>query len=363
MRESTDYRALFLSDAPLLDTRSPAEFARGSFPTAVNLPLLTDEERAQVGLCYKRQGQAAAIALGHRLVCGAVKEARVARWVAFARAHPDGFLYCWRGGLRSQICQEWLREAGVDYPRVAGGYKAMRRFLLGVLEESATRPLILIGGCTGAGKTALLARLANAVDLEALAHHRGSAFGARPGGQPSQIDFENALAIALLKAGAHWPDRPVLLEDEGKLVGRCALPLPLRAAMAEAPLVVVERPLAERVEHTFRAYILDALAEWQAACGEEAGFAAFADHLRTALGRIRRRLGGERHARAAHLLEEALAAHRRGDPALHRRWIELLLAEYYDPMYDYQLANKRERVIFAGRPEAVAEFLSAGGKT
>ena len=128
--DTDDYRALFLADSPLMDMRAPAEFSHGAFPGAVSLPLMTDEERAQVGLCYKQQGQAAAIELGLQLVAGQLREERMAQWVEFAHEHPGGYLYCFRGGLRSQTVQQWLRDQGIDYPLVKGGYKAMRRFRL-----------------------------------------------------------------------------------------------------------------------------------------------------------------------------------------------------------------------------------------
>ena len=124
--DTDDYRQLFLSDAPMMDMRAPAEFAHGAFPTACSLPLMSDEERAQVGICYKHEGQAAAIALGHELIAGATREQRMQQWLSFANEHPDGYLYCFRGGLRSQTVQQWLRDAGVDYPLVLGGYKVSR---------------------------------------------------------------------------------------------------------------------------------------------------------------------------------------------------------------------------------------------
>ncbi|MBP6534025.1 MAG: tRNA 2-selenouridine(34) synthase MnmH, partial [Arenimonas sp.] len=223
--DSADFRQLFLNDTPLLDTRAPTEFAQGAFPNAVNLPLMSDDQRAQVGLCYKRRGQAAAIALGHELVQGAAKAARVQEWADFARRHPEGYLYCFRGGLRSQISQQWLAEAGCDYPRIIGGYKAMRQFLLQALETSlAQGPVIVLSGQTGCAKTQLLQQLINAVDLEGLANHRGSAFGKRVPGQPSQIDFENALSIAFLKRRHAAIARPVVVEDESHLIGRIVLP-------------------------------------------------------------------------------------------------------------------------------------------
>ena len=132
--DTDDYRALFLSPVPMMDMRAPAEFTRGAFPSALSLPLMSDEEHAQVGICYKQRGQKAAIALGHQLVSGELKVQRLEQWVGFTREHPLGYLYCFRGGLRSQTVQHWLHQEGIDYPLIIGGYKAMRRFLLEELE-------------------------------------------------------------------------------------------------------------------------------------------------------------------------------------------------------------------------------------
>lgn len=358
-RADTDnYRELFLRDTPLIDTRAPVEFERGAFPGAVNLPLLDDEERAQVGTCYKHHGQRAALRLGHELVHGGVRDQRVEAWRAFARRHPDGYLYCFRGGMRSEICQQWLREAGCDYPRVIGGYKAMRRFLINTLEWiSREQPLLILAGHTGSAKTEMLRRLEGSVDLEGLARHRGSAFGKRVGGQPGQIDFENALAIDLLRRRHESPERPVLLEDEGHLIGRRSLPLVLREAMNRAPLVVLESDLESRTEHSFRNYILDNLSSWQALEGEARGFERFADQLHDSLYRVRKRLGGQRYRSYQALMEQALEAHRQGNPDRHREWIRGLLEQYYDPMYRYQLEQKRERVILQGGPDTVERYL------
>jgi len=360
--DTDDYLSLFLQNRPMIDTRAPVEFAQGAFPNAVNLPLMSDEERARVGTCYKEQGQEAAIDLGHRLVSGKVKEQRVQAWLEFARAHPEGYLYCFRGGLRSQICQRWLSEAGCDYPRITGGYKAMRRFLLGQLESlSARQPMVLLTGGTGAAKTEFLRQLPQAVDLEGQANHLGSAFGRRPGGQPAQIDFENAVTIDLLRCHHAAPEVPVVLEDESHLIGRCLIPLPLQAAMARAPLLVLDVALEDRVEHTHTNYILRKLADWQQHLGEALGLEAFEEDLRASLARIRKRLGGARYQELSRLLDAALLAHRRGDTAKHRDWIRPLLQDYYDPMYQYQLAQKAERVLFQGPPEQVMAFLHERG--
>ena len=121
IREDTaDYHSLFLQDTPLIDTRAPVEFARGAFPCAVNLPLMTDDERRRVGICYKEQGQQAAIELGRRLVNGDLRARRIESWCRFAREHPEGYIYCFRGGLRSTTAREGMREAGVDYPLLQG---------------------------------------------------------------------------------------------------------------------------------------------------------------------------------------------------------------------------------------------------
>ena len=355
--DSRDFARLFLADTPFIDTRSPGEFAEGAFPQAVNLPLMDDEQRAQVGLCYKQQGQQAAIDLGHRLVNGPVKESRIAVWRAFAETHPDGYLYCFRGGLRSRISQQWLQEVGIDSPRIIGGYKAMRRFLIQQLEASAQHRFIIVSGQTGCAKTRLLQEVANAVDLEGLANHRGSAFGKRLGGQPTQIGFENALSIALLKRRHASPQAAIVLEDESRLIGRIAVPEVLRESTMRAPLAVVEMSLAERVEHTFHNYILQNLSDWQTHAGDVAGFDAFAEELRQNLATRQRRLGGHRHSQLLSEMNAALVAHVRGNPEAHRAWIEPLLRDYYDPMYAYQLGLKAGRVVFRGSYAEVSTYL------
>jgi tRNA 2-selenouridine synthase len=358
--DTEDYRALFLRDTPMADLRSPGEFAHGAFPSASSLPLMTDAERAEVGTCYKQNGQRAAIELGHRLVCGEVRAARLAQWVDFARRYPDGYLYCFRGGLRSQTVQQWLREAGIRYPLVRGGYKAMRRFLLDELERSvAVADIVLISGKTGTGKTRVITRLERAVDLEGLAGHRGSTFGQLPQPQPSQIDFENAVSIALLKLLARGSKR-VYLEDEGRLIGRLYLPAVLRECMASAPLAVVEQSLDERVDVVVEDYVVDLGQRYEQAHGAQ-GFELHSARLQDDLRRIRKRLGSERHGVASELMADAFARQRgSGDLRGHRAWITLLLESYYDPMYEYQMAQRSGPVLFRGDRRAVIDWAVAG---
>jgi tRNA 2-selenouridine synthase len=354
--DSSDYAALFLGDTPLLDTRAPLEFARGAFPGATNLPLMSYEERAAVGTCYKQHGQQAAIALGHELVAGELRDARIAAWKRFAAAHPTGYLYCFRGGLRSQIAQQWLAGHGVAYPRVIGGYKAMRRFLIETLEEcSDSAPIVLVAGATGTGKTLLIRELPRSIDLEGLARHRGSAFGRLLDEQPTQIDFENALAVALLRL-TQQPG-PVFLEDEGHLIGRVALPATLRERMARAPLLVLDYPLEERVDVVVDDYIVDLGRRFAERFGDE-GRARHRARLMADLARTRKRLGGARHAEVAALMETAFDEQERsGRLDAHRAWIRRLLADYYDPMYAYQLGRRAGERLCVGRREDIAAYV------
>lgn len=359
-----DLQALFLRDVPLLDVRAPVEFHEGAFPTAQNHPLMDDADRVAIGTRYKQQGQDAAIALGLQRVSGEVKAQRVAAWEQFAREHPDGVLYCFRGGLRSRISQQWLFEqTGLHYPRVKGGYKAMRRFLLNQLETlpAILQPVVL-SGRTGSGKTRFLQTLQRTVDLEGLANHRGSAFGGQPTPQPSQISFENALAIQLLRA--LQTQSALLFEDESRMIGSLHLPETFFTRLREAPLVLMQVADAERVEISYQEYVVDTSAAFTALHhGDvERGFAAFSGYLLGSLDKIQRRLGGMRYQAVLKMMQQALAIQARdGTTQAHYDWVRLILLDYYDPMYDYQISKKQERLVFSGSPAEVRDYLSSVG--
>lgn len=358
--DTRDFTELFINDTPLLDVRAPVEFEKGAFPTATNLPLIDNDERHQIGIRYKREGQQAAIDLGNELVRGDVREARLVAWRDWWREHPDGYLYCFRGGLRSRTTQAWLREAGVDAPLVEGGYKALRRFLLERMDANLRAlPFVVLAGRTGCGKTRVIEKLDNALDLEGLAHHRGSAFGRRPAGQPAQIDFENRLAIDLMKLARRDP-ATVVVEDESKLIGRCYLPQALQTRLKAAPRVMVEESLESRVRVTLEDYVIGPLAEYRGYFGEERAFGQLAGALLDALDRIRKRLGGARHQTLRAELEAALEHQRRsGETEQHRYWISELLEGYYDPMYDYMMEKHRDgRVLFRGTRQQVLDYLN-----
>ncbi|MDP1931467.1 MAG: tRNA 2-selenouridine(34) synthase MnmH [Gammaproteobacteria bacterium] len=352
--------SLFLNDVPLLDVRAPEEFTKGAFPLAINIPLLENDERRRVGTIYKHAGQAAAIELGHHLVAGTVKDARMARWQEWCSVNPQGWLYCFRGGLRSQITQEWLSSVGTQCPRVPGGYKAMRQFLIETIENvcaersGTTKQFVVIAGRTGSGKTQLLQQIDNGVDLEKLAGHRGSAFGTQVAGQPAQINFENELAIRFLKLGTE--NRPVLfIEDESKAIGSLSVPHRLYEVMKQSPVALIQESLESRTDTILNDYICDNLHDFEERDPANA-FTDFSEWLQMSLSRIQRRLGGEHYQEVLADMQEALRVQKlSGETAAHGVWISKLLTCYYDPMYAYQLARRQPVITFEGCRE---EFLA-----
>lgn len=348
---STAFAKLLGNDVPLLDVRAPIEFNKGAFPASCNLPLLNDKQREQVGTTYKDSGREAAIALGHQLIDSATKEERLNSWIQFLNHNPDAALYCFRGGQRSQITQQWLAESGHAVPRVEGGFKALRRFLLHTLDEvSSTSKFIVVGGKTGCNKTHLIHKLPGNVDLEGRANHRGSAFGRRVNPQPSQINFENSLAIDFLKLPRTSLNR-IFIEDESHSIGSVHLPPALHSKMKLSPLAIIEAPMADRTGVIFKDYIHSNYLEFMNSYPDE-GMALFAESLLASLNRIHRRLGGELYQQVNDLMTSALATQEStGDASGHLAWIEVLLLKYYDPMYDYQLGKKSDRIVFRGYAE------------
>jgi tRNA 2-selenouridine synthase len=360
IRPDTDnYLDLFLNDRPMIDTRAPVEFARGAFDGAVNLPLMSDEERHLVGTRYKEAGQDAAIELGRELVSEALQAQRSQQWKDFADSHPGGYLYCFRGGLRSRITQQWMAEVGVEYPYIKGGYKAMRRFLIERFAgDCAKTNLVLISGRTGTGKTLLLNRILRSIDLENLANHRGSSFGPMQEPQPTPINFENRLSVAMLKLMHESPQETIFLEGEGRQVGSLSLPPVLWSAMSEAPTLVLETSMERRLEIGIEDYVVDLLRRIQLTRPGAQGFDCFADRHRHSLFKIRKRLGGVRFSEAGKMLESAFAAHRRtGSTEGYKPFIQLLLEHYYDPMYDYQLAQRKTEVLATGDADQLMAWL------
>ncbi|MFG6668442.1 tRNA 2-selenouridine(34) synthase MnmH [Halomonas sp. HNIBRBA4712] len=326
---------LIARGTPLIDVRAPIEFAQGSLPGAVNLPLMVDEERHQVGIAYKRHGQAAAIALGHELVSGEVKAARIAAWRDHLAHYPNALLCCYRGGLRSQISQAWLQEAGLDVARIEGGWKAMRRALCQRIDRGAEQPMLVVAGLTGAAKTVLINRLFNGLDLEACANHKGSAFGRQVDAPTTQIDFEHALGQRLLGLN----DR-LVMEDESRQIGNANVPLTFWNAMSQAPRIRIEMPLDWRLEQLRYDYIEALQAAFVERFGFDEGFRRMQEQLANSLKRLGKRLGNARLQRIQRLQRLAFQAHADGNTQAHEAWLGPLLTEYYDPLYRYHLERR-----------------------
>jgi tRNA 2-selenouridine synthase len=354
---SADFRAIIRDKIPLLDVRAAIEFEKGAFNHSVNYPLMNNDERAAVGLCYKNKGQAAAITLGNELVTGQTKATRLAQWQNFSQKNPQGYVYCFRGGLRSQTVQAWLKDSGCNYPLLTGGYKALRQFLLNELEKLASHPLMIVAGNTGSGKTPFLAHCQNSLDLEGAAGHRGSSFGGFVTQQSNQINFENKLAEQYI-TGNYSFDHPLILEDEGRLIGSVHLPESLRLAMALAPIVVIEESLEYRLEQIYQEYIIKMSDAYQSTYGVEQGFILFSEYLAQGLFKIRKRLGTERYIQLTKIQGEALTQQGKGQTHYHLDWLKPLLNEYYDPMYQYQLGLKAKRVIFRGNNIQCLDFFT-----
>lgn len=347
LSETDDFQALFCGDVPLLDVRAPIEYGQGAFPCSHNAPLLDDDEREQIGIRYKHEGHDAAVALGAKLIMGEVKAARIAEWQKFVEQHPDAVLYCFRGGMRSKITQQWIFEAtGKTVPRVKGGYKALRRFLIDQTEILAaqTKPLIL-SGRTGSGKTQLLKKLTHAIDLEGLANHRGSSIGRQISAQPTQIDFENRVATALIKLHRSGITQ-IVLEDESPNIGSVHIPHALYKKMNDAPCVILDATLEARIDLTLLEYVTNMLSQFTKHTGTPAsGFTGLSEYLHNSLARVKRRLGHQRYQEILELMNLALLEQSEsGKINGHRQWLSRMLVEYYDPMYDYQ-RDKRKREV------------------
>ena len=328
--------AFLQSEGPLIDVRTPSEFQQGHIPGAVNLPLFSDGERAEVGTLYKQMGRPQAVRRGLALVAPRL-EALAAALLEAGAPYPGAplRLHCWRGGLRSNS-MAWLAST-LALPTLVleGGYKAYRQWVLARMEHPW--PVRLLGGRTGTGKTALLQALASrgvaVIVLERLACHRGRSFGALglpP--QPSSEQFENHIAAALVRQ-AHAAE--IWLEAESAQVGACRIPAGLWRQMNAAPVLEVRRPLEERLRHLVAIY------------GPQDPEALVA-----ATVRIAKRLGPQRTAAAVAAIQAG-----RMETACAQ------MLDYYDRAYDKATAAHPVTTVDLDRmdPDASADWLLRHG--
>lgn len=294
---------------PLLDVRSPGEYAHAHIPGALSLPLFSDDERAKVGTLYKNQGKVASVQKGLEFVGPKLKGFTK---FALKLGSEELLMHCWRGGMRSSSMAWLLESVGLRVYLLDGGYKAYRKMVL----ESFESPLkiILMGGYTGSGKTELLLKLSEAgeqiLDLEGLANHKGSAFGAlgQPD-QPSTEQFENLLFREISKLDL---TRRVWVEDESRNVGKVFLPQPFWERMRQSSLIRIDTPYEIRLERLMRDY----------ACFDTEGLTA-------SIRKIEKRLGFDKCKRA---LDACLSE----DRELAAR----ICLDYYDAAYGSQLDTR-----------------------
>lgn len=301
---------------PVIDVRSPAEYERGHIPAAYSLPLFDNEERAHVGTVYKKQDRQQAVMEGLKIV--GPKMARLAdeaRQIAGDRQQL--IVYCWRGGMRSESMAWLIEKLDIRCYVLQGGYKTFRRYGREVLNRP--RKILILGGYTGSGKTEILQALADegeqVVDLEGLARHKGSAFGAM--GQKQQLPTEHFENLLFDRWLALSTEKPLWLEDESKMIGRNVIPDELFHAMRKAPVIKIEMSRSLRVERLVQEY---------------AGFDKAMLH--DAVQRISKRLGGQKAKEAAEAID-------RDD--FHTA-IDITL-DYYDKAYQHGLSKRSSATI------------------
>lgn len=356
--QSTAFKDIVLNNTPLIDVRAPVEFDKGAFPHAVNLPIMNDEERHLIGIKYKQEGNTEAVKLGEKLVSGDIRASRVKAWLDFMAKNPKAMLYCFRGGQRSEISQMLIAGEQKNIVRLKGGYKAFRNYLIDAIEDAPThfKPLIL-GGHTGSGKTILLHKIQNAIDLEGIANHRGSSFGRKTTEQPTQINFENTLAYSLIQK-LDLGFKTLIFEDEGAFIGRVYLPSNFANYLREAPLVILETPIEERIKITFNEYIVKGQESYENTFGK--GYLElWIQDIQYAMKRIKKRLGGLRYERLCGIFDSAVGIQTvSGSLDAYKELIAYLLTEYYDPMYDYQIKKNASRIVFRGSSAQIEHYFN-----
>ncbi len=305
---------------PLLDVRSPGEFHQAHIPGAQSLPLFSDEERAIIGTAYKQKSRAIAVDEGLKFFSSSmqsIREHALKLAKMFDKDHTPSvfYLYCWRGGMRSEAVAWLLNLYGYKIYVLQGGYKSFRRWAITQFEKE--RDYKIIGGFTGSGKTELLSRLneggQNTIDLEQLANHKGSSFGTlgMPP-QPSQEMFENLLALEL--GMKQTEGKPIWLEDESRHIGRVHIPDPLWQKMRKSDLYFMEIPASERLD-----YIVKQYGKFKK------------NDLKEAILRIQKRLGGLETKNTLQFLEQGNI----------KACFEILL-RYYDKLYQHSLGKHLE---------------------
>jgi len=312
---SLDDFLMLRHELPLVDVRSEGEFEAGHIRGAINIPLLNNEERILVGTDYKQKGQLEAIRTGFRLVGPRLNQV-IDKTLAIAPTKSI-LVHCWRGGMRSSNFGDFVNMAGIETHILTGGYKAYRHKAL----ETLALPFRfkVVGGCTGSGKTDILHALANAgeqvLDLEGLAHHKGSVFGGlMMPAQPTTEQFQNNLFEEILMLDV---SKPIWIEDESVAIGHVFLPESIWRTLNTSPIIEIDVARDIRVGRLVKEY----------------GHADRPSFLK-AMEKITKRLGGQHFAAAKEKLEKDDMA----------SVIDILLT-YYDKAYLNGLERKKQRIV------------------
>lgn len=296
---------------PLIDVRTPSEYRRGHIPGALNLPIFSDEERAVVGTDYKTRGREEAVMRGLEFV-GPRMNSILAEALSIAGSLKHIALYCWRGGMRSDSMAWLFRQGGIRTTLLEGGYRSYRNFILSEMKRD--RKVIVLGGYTGSGKTKILEILKEmgeqVIDLEAIACHRGSAFGSL--GMPDQPESEHFANLVFNELRKTDPDKKLFLEDESKNIGTVFLPDELYNVIRRSPEIAILPDSASRIKFLMEEY------------------GRFNPQLLSeSVMKISKRLGAER----SNMALEAI------DSGNIRRAVEIVL-EYYDKAYLFGLSRR-----------------------
>ncbi len=299
---------------PIIDVRTPAEFAAGNIPGAINMPLFTNDERAEVGTLYKQVSQRDALLRALDIVGPKMSElVKIASEIKYT---DKLIVQCWRGGMRSESVAWLLNTAGIPSVKVIGGYKGFRRYAASIINKDWKYKVIT--ACTGSGKTELLMKLKEmgeqVIDLEGLANHKGSVFGGMGHtAQPTNEQFENNLFFAIKNFDIN---RTIWVEDESACIGHVFMPQEFYKKMHFSPLVKFDLAIDDRVERLVNEY-----AQFDK------------DELAHAISKITKRLGNDNAKLAIEAIEK---------DDFHEA--SRLLLRYYDKAYNHSIEERRNRI-------------------